>query len=82
MQYVFENYPQAQEVGARAAKEIRSLFNPQAIGQKIRHRLEYITRSIEEKNWYESQAQAWRQAAKQAQTDLDILQHQVSHKLF
>ncbi|TAF54085.1 MAG: glycosyltransferase family 1 protein [Oscillatoriales cyanobacterium] len=71
MEYVFQNYPQAQQVGARAAKEIRSLFSPEVIGQKIRHRLEYITRTIEEKGWYESQAQAWKQAALQAQRELD-----------
>ena len=71
MQYVFQNYPQAQQVGARSAKEIRSLFSPEVIGQKIRHRLEYISRTIEEKSWYESQAQAWKQAALQAQRELE-----------
>jgi hypothetical protein len=71
MEYVFNNYLQAQEVGARGAKEIRSLFNPHAIGQKIRHRLEYIMRTIEEKKLFESQAQAWRQAALQSQRELD-----------
>jgi glycosyltransferase involved in cell wall biosynthesis len=71
MHYVFENYPQAQQVGARAAKEIRSLFNPEVIGQKIRHRLEYIMRTIEEKKLFESQAQAWKQAALQAQRELE-----------
>ena len=71
MEYVFNNYLQAQQVGATAAKEIRSLCSPQAIGTKIRHRLEYITRTIEEKNWYECQAQAWKQVVLQAQSELE-----------
>jgi glycosyltransferase involved in cell wall biosynthesis len=79
MQYVFENYPQAQQVGARAAKEIRSLFNPEVIGQKIRHRLEYIMRTIEEKKLFESQAQAWKQAALLAQQELDRAKFPVPH---
>jgi hypothetical protein len=71
MQYVFQNYSQAKQVGARAASEIRSLLSPQAVGKKIKSRLEYITRTIEEKSCFESQAQAWKQAALQAQVELD-----------
>jgi hypothetical protein len=68
---VFENYSQAQQVGSRGAAEIRSLLSPQAVGKKIRSRLEYITRTIEEKSCFESQAQAWKQAALLAQVELE-----------
>jgi glycosyltransferase involved in cell wall biosynthesis len=71
MQHVFENYSQAQQVGSRGAAEIRSLLSPQAVGKKIRSRLEYITRTIEEKSCFESQAQAWKQAALLAQVELE-----------
>lgn len=71
MQYVFDNQREAQQVGARAAAEIRSSLSPQTVGKKIRNRLEYITRTIEDKHWYESQADAWKQAAQQAQMELN-----------
>ena len=44
MKYVFNNYQQAQEVGARGAEEIKSLLSPQVIGNKISNRLEYISK--------------------------------------
>src|ERR671933_604220 len=43
MRYVFNNYREAQQSGARAAEEIKTLLNPQVTGNKIRKRLEYIT---------------------------------------
>ena len=42
MQYVFNNYQKAQQVGARAAREIRTLLSPEARGEEIKKRLEYI----------------------------------------
>ncbi|MEG4392235.1 glycosyltransferase [Microcoleus sp. BROC3] len=42
MRYVFNNYREAQQIGAIAAEEIKNLLNPQATGNKIRKRLEYI----------------------------------------
>ncbi|MEG4043675.1 glycosyltransferase [Microcoleus sp. Pol17_C1] len=42
MQYVFQNYQEAQQVGAKAAQDIKSLLSPQAVGNKIRNRLEQI----------------------------------------
>ncbi|MEG4021865.1 glycosyltransferase [Microcoleus sp. S13C4] len=42
MRYVFNNYREAQEIGAIAAEEIQNLLNPQVTGNKIRKRLEYI----------------------------------------
>ncbi|PSB35936.1 glycosyl transferase family 2 [filamentous cyanobacterium Phorm 46] len=42
MQYVFNNPREAQQIGAIAADEIKSLLNPQVTGDKIRKRLEYI----------------------------------------
>lgn len=76
MQYVFLNYSQAQAVGARGSQEIKSLFNPLVIGQKIKHRLEYIARTIEERDKYECQALAWKQAALQFQKELEEIKFQ------
>ena len=42
MRHVFNNYEEALRVGKRASHEVRSLLNPQAVGSKIRSRLEYI----------------------------------------
>ena len=42
MRYVFNNSREAQQIGAIAAEEIKSLLNPQVTGDKIRKRLEYI----------------------------------------
>lgn len=42
MRYVFNNYREAQQIGAIAAEEIKTLLNPQVTGSKIRKRLEYI----------------------------------------
>ncbi|MEG4248440.1 glycosyltransferase [Microcoleus sp. Pol10D4] len=42
MRYVFNNHREAQQVGAIAAEEIKTLLNPQVTGKKIRKRLEYI----------------------------------------
>lgn len=44
MQYVFNNYPKAEQVGARAARELKTLLSPEAIGEKIKNRLEYIAK--------------------------------------
>ncbi|MEG4147765.1 glycosyltransferase [Microcoleus sp. Pol12B5] len=42
MRYVFNNHREAQQIGAIAAEEIKTLLNPQVTGNKIRKRLEYI----------------------------------------
>ncbi|MEG4090265.1 glycosyltransferase [Microcoleus sp. Pol12B4] len=42
MRYVFNNYREAQKIGAIAAEEIQTLLHPQVTGNKIRKRLEYI----------------------------------------
>jgi predicted O-linked N-acetylglucosamine transferase (SPINDLY family)/GT2 family glycosyltransferase/glycosyltransferase involved in cell wall biosynthesis len=42
MRHVFNNYREAQQVGAIAAEEIKSLLNPQSVGNRIKKRLEYI----------------------------------------
>ncbi len=86
MQYVFENYDQAQNVGRRASEDIKCFLSPQAIGTKIRSRLEYIMKRIGNSNssirtnqlrkaeaeveWWESQAQTWKKTAEQMQRDL------------
>ncbi|MEG4518252.1 MULTISPECIES: glycosyltransferase [unclassified Microcoleus] len=42
MRYVFNNYREAQQVGAIAADDIKTLLNPLTVGGKIQNRLEYI----------------------------------------
>ena len=42
MRYVFNNYQEAKQIGARGAAEIKSLLSPKAMGNKIKARLEYI----------------------------------------
>ncbi|OIP68715.1 MAG: hypothetical protein AUK43_15050 [Oscillatoriales cyanobacterium CG2_30_40_61] len=48
MRYVFENYDQAQLVGAKAARDMRALLSPYAIGKKMRSRVEMITKQLEQ----------------------------------
>ncbi len=71
MKYVFEHYSEAKEFGKKASESVRYFLSPKTVGKKIRNRLEYIMRTIEEKNWYESQAQAWKRAALQSQRELE-----------
>ena len=83
MRYVFENYEQALQVGARAAYEVKSLLSPQAIGNKIKNRLEFIMQSrmslpspsIQKVDKVDSDSslllQAWIQTAQQLQVDLE-----------
>jgi glycosyltransferase involved in cell wall biosynthesis len=69
MKYVFENPQQAQQVGARAAREVRNLLSPQVIGNRIKHRLEQITkvkrnyRPFQVTDNFEFQAEAWKKTA-------------------
>ncbi len=42
MRYVFNNSREAQQIGAIAARQIKTLLKPQVTGDKIRKRLEYI----------------------------------------
>ncbi|NMF62360.1 glycosyltransferase [Brasilonema octagenarum] len=42
MQYVFKNYEEAKQIGAKAAEHMRFYFSPKVIGQKMKNRLEYI----------------------------------------
>jgi len=42
MRQIFHNYPEAQQVGAIAAKDIRTLLSPTTAGKRIQKRLEYI----------------------------------------
>jgi predicted O-linked N-acetylglucosamine transferase (SPINDLY family)/glycosyltransferase involved in cell wall biosynthesis len=42
MRHVFNNYQEAQEIGAIAAKDIKTLLSPKVAGSKIKKRLEYI----------------------------------------
>ena len=56
------------------------MLNPQAIGEKVRNRLEQITKTVDnlyqlrvEKEYLESQAKAWKEAARQVQVQLKSL---------
>ncbi len=42
MREVFENRPQAEKIGAKAASDVRKLLSPQAVGEKMRRRFERI----------------------------------------
>ena len=90
MQYVFQNYREAQKVGVRASEDIKSLLSPHSVGIKIRNRLEHIMRKIHpsalstqleeikaEINWRDSQLKAWRQTAEQAQIELEECRRQI-----
>ena len=46
MKYVYENYREAQQVGARGAEDIRLLLGPQAVGTQIKSRLECIMKRL------------------------------------
>ncbi|MGH8000673.1 MAG: glycosyltransferase, partial [Brasilonema sp.] len=45
MQYVFNNYEEAKQIGAKASEDIKSCLSPKVIGQKMKNRLEYIKQS-------------------------------------
>jgi glycosyltransferase involved in cell wall biosynthesis len=92
MHYVFHNYQQAKLVGARGAREIQSLLSPQALGKKIRSRLEHIIAMKmrlkddlqqekdslrRERDWLECQAQAWKNTSQQVQKELEQVQSQL-----
>lgn len=84
MRYVFDNPYVAKQVGMRASSEIQSLLSPQAVGRKIRSRLKYIMKRMNqvprsnrfhnlmaEKEGLTSQIQAWRQTAQQTLVELE-----------
>jgi glycosyltransferase involved in cell wall biosynthesis len=92
MHYVFHNYQQAKLVGARGCREIQSLLSPQALGKKIRNRLEHIIAMRmrlkdnlqkekenlrRERDWLEWQAQAWKNTSQQVQKELEQVQSQL-----
>lgn len=86
MRYVFENYEVAQRIGAKAARDIKFLLSPQKIGEQLKNRLEYIQQRItslecptrtnqihklrDERNFWASQTQAWKQTAQNLQVEL------------
>ncbi|BAZ67915.1 MAG: glycosyltransferase [Pelatocladus maniniholoensis HA4357-MV3] len=42
MQYVFNNYEEAQQTGKKASEHIRSVLSPKLIGEKIKNRLAHV----------------------------------------
>jgi glycosyltransferase involved in cell wall biosynthesis len=75
MHYVFNNQQAAQQVGLKAARDVRDKLSPFTIGNKIRHRLEHIMSNLaldrHKENYSQLQAQAWKQTAQELQTELD-----------
>ncbi len=51
MQYIYHNYPDAQQVGRRAAQDLRTALSPQLLGERVKNRLEYIMKIIGESSW-------------------------------
>ncbi|ARV60975.1 glycosyl transferase family 2 [Nostocales cyanobacterium HT-58-2] len=45
MRYVFHNYEEAKQIGAKASEYIQSWLSPKIIGKKIKNRLEYISKT-------------------------------------
>jgi glycosyltransferase involved in cell wall biosynthesis len=87
MHYVAHNYAQAQQVGVRAAQDIRPMLSPHHVGQKIKHRLDYILEKQLSAKPKESvptqttnvdlQLQAWKKTAQQLQLELVKMRSQV-----
>ena len=75
MHYVFHNYQTAQQVGLRAAREVKEKLSPLTIGKKIRHRLEHIMGNLALDMHHHSsdqlQAKAWKQTAQELQEELE-----------
>ncbi|NEQ40752.1 MAG: glycosyltransferase [Okeania sp. SIO3I5] len=72
MKYVFENYQEAQKVGAIAAEDVRYLLSPETIGKKIKSRLEHLKKmGVQQmkKEWLTSQAESWKLATKKIQLE-------------
>ncbi len=83
MHYVFDNYRQAQEIGIKAAKDVRKILSPQTIGDRIRERLDFIANSIEvlkvlEKNHPDYlKMRSWKLEAQQIGKELKKIQSQL-----
>jgi glycosyltransferase involved in cell wall biosynthesis len=93
MRYVFENYDLARQVGERASRDIKSILSPQVIGERIRSRIEHITKQIDagqcqsrdlkayqlkaEKSGIAYQIQAWKKAAKEIEKELKHCKSQI-----
>lgn len=46
IRHVFENQKEATETGHRGAETIRKMFNPHAVGERMKQRIEYIKKRI------------------------------------
>lgn len=93
MQYVFNNYEEAEKIGTQAAEDIKSILSPLAVGKKIKTRLEHIQRRTNnwtspakeisllemqaEKNWLASQLQGWKLASIEVQKELENSEFQL-----
>lgn len=85
MRYVFDNPKIAQQVGETAASTIKSILSPQAIGGKIKERLDFIFKRIQagslsnnydtyiEREWRKSQVTAWKKTTLKLQEELENL---------
>ncbi len=83
MKYVFDNQEESRKVGERATEDIKSLLSPHVIGKKIKNRLEWINTRLTttnsssylyklqaERDWFQSQAEAWKKTALTVQNEL------------
>lgn len=47
MRYVFEHYEQALKIGFQGSNQIKSYLSPQAVGSRMKKRLDYIIQSLQ-----------------------------------
>lgn len=47
MRYVFENYNESLQIGLKGASYIKSHFSTQAVGSRIKKRLDYISKAVD-----------------------------------
>jgi glycosyltransferase involved in cell wall biosynthesis len=78
MHYVFHNYEQALQVGARASRDVRAKLSPQAIGRRLRERVENIVSRVSlnsqnSERIMNAKLSAWRKTAQQLQMELNAL---------
>lgn len=74
MHYVFHNQRSAQQIGFRAAEQVRVMLSPEAIGKKIHRRVEQIMSKISLESYEQYSADceenAWKKTAQDLQEDL------------
>ncbi len=83
MSKIFENPQEARIVGKRASEDVKKELSPEAVGKKMKERLELIIQSVqnkdvaEDRKWFEFEAKEWKQKAIDAHQKIQQLQEQV-----